>query len=69
VVPDRGIPNTKTGLELPVVARGISFKADLEKHLITLNWAAFAEGYNGSQYAQNKYAVKLKKAFDKYDKK
>lgn len=41
----------------------------LEKHLITLNWAAFAEGYNGSQYAQNKYDVKLKKAFDKYDKK
>ncbi|MFU2512274.1 N-acetylmuramidase family protein [Pseudoalteromonas sp. ASV78] len=41
----------------------------LEKHLLTLNWAAFAKGYNGSQYAQNKYDIKLQKAFDKYDEK
>jgi hypothetical protein len=41
----------------------------LEKHLITLNWASFAKGYNGSQYEQNKYDIKLQKAFEKYDKK
>jgi hypothetical protein len=41
----------------------------LEEYLRTLNWAAFAQGYNGSQYAQNNYDIKLKKAFDKYDKK
>ncbi|UJF20501.1 N-acetylmuramidase family protein [Shewanella sp. OMA3-2] len=41
----------------------------LEKFLITLDWASFAKGYNGSQYKQNKYDVKLQKAFEKYDKK
>jgi hypothetical protein len=41
----------------------------LEKHLITLNWASFAKGYNGSQYEQNKYDIKLHKAFEKYEKK
>ena len=41
----------------------------LEKYLITLDWASFAKGYNGSQYEQNKYDVKLQKAFEKYDKK
>lgn len=39
----------------------------LDQHLTTLNWAAFARGYNGSQYAKNKYDVKLQQAFDKYD--
>ena len=33
----------------------------LEEYLRTLNWAAFAQGYNGSQYAQNNYDIKLKK--------
>ena len=41
----------------------------LDKYLLTLNWAAFAKGYNGAQYAQNKYDIKLQKAFEKYDKK
>ena len=41
----------------------------LEKHLLTLNWAAFAKGYNGSKYAENQYDIKLQKAFEKYDKK
>ncbi|ABI72196.1 hypothetical protein Sfri_2350 [Shewanella frigidimarina NCIMB 400] len=41
----------------------------LEKYLITLDWASFAKGYNGSQYEQNKYDIKLHKAFEKYDKK
>ncbi|CAM4253614.1 N-acetylmuramidase domain-containing protein [Pseudoalteromonas ostreae] len=41
----------------------------LDKYLLTLNWAAFAKGYNGAQYTQNKYDIKLQKAFEKYDKK
>lgn len=41
----------------------------LEKHLLALNWAEFAKGYNGSKYADNQYDTKLQKAFEKYDKK
>lgn len=29
-------------------------------------WAKFANGYNGSGYAQNKYDIKLQKAYEKY---
>ena len=41
----------------------------LDKYLLALNWAAFAKGYNGAQYAQNKYDIKLQKAFEKYGEK
>ena len=37
-----------------------------DKYLRTLDWAEFARHYNGSQYAQNKYDEKLKKAYLKY---
>ena len=29
-------------------------------------WAKFANGYNGSGYEQNKYDIKLQKAYEKY---
>ena len=35
----------------------------LGKYLKTLNWANFAEGYNGSGYAQNRYDTKMAKAY------
>jgi hypothetical protein len=38
----------------------------LTKHLKSKNWIKFAEGYNGSGYAQNKYPEKLEKAYKKY---
>ena len=30
------------------------------------NWGKFAYGYNGSGYKQNKYDIKLEKAYNKY---
>jgi hypothetical protein len=42
-----------------IVGRGLG------KHLISKNWDAFAEGYNGSRYAENQYDVKLKRAYDR----
>ncbi|MDO6685487.1 MULTISPECIES: N-acetylmuramidase domain-containing protein [unclassified Agarivorans] len=41
-------------------------KSNLTKHIQTKDWAAFAKGYNGSQYHVNKYDVKLEKAYKKY---
>lgn len=37
----------------------------LINHLKTENWAAFARGYNGPGYSQNKYDTKLKQAYIK----
>lgn len=37
------------------------------RHLKSKNWAAFARAYNGPAFAENKYDVKLQKAFDKYN--
>ena len=39
---------------------------NLDCHLRTLNWAAFAKGYNGASYAVNKYDVKLAAAYNKF---
>lgn len=39
---------------------------NLDRHLRTLNWAAFARGYNGVSYAVNKYDVKLAAAYNKF---
>ncbi len=39
---------------------------NLLRHLQSKNWAAFAKGYNGPGYAQNKYDIKLEKAYQKY---
>jgi len=36
----------------------------LDGYLKSHNWAAFAKGYNGPQYAQNQYDTKLAAAFD-----
>lgn len=38
----------------------------LDKYLINKNWASFALGYNGSEYKQNNYDVKLQQAYNKY---
>lgn len=32
------------------------------------DWAAFAKGYNGPEYAVNKYDVKMKDAYERYAK-
>ncbi len=39
--------------------------AELLRHLKTHNWAAFAKGYNGAWYAQNRYDFKLRQAYEK----
>lgn len=39
---------------------------NLIRHLKSKNWAEFARKYNGSGYAQNKYDIKLQKAYEKY---
>ena len=41
----------------------------LDKHLKNKDWAAFAKGYNGPEYAANKYDVKMKNAYERYAKK
>ena len=38
----------------------------LDDELRVKNWAGFAQGYNGSQFALNKYDVKLSTAYQKY---
>lgn len=35
-------------------------------HLKSKNWAKFAAGYNGPEYAKNSYDVKLAKAYQKF---
>lgn len=39
---------------------------NLDRHLRTLNWAAFARGYNGASYKVNKYDEKLAAAYNKF---
>lgn len=41
---------------------------NLVRHLRSKNWAAFARGYNGRAYAENKYDIKLEKAYLKFAK-
>lgn len=43
-----------------VIAKGLN--AALARH----DWAAFAEGYNGSDYRANRYDEKLARAYEKY---
>ncbi|MRG92984.1 N-acetylmuramidase domain-containing protein [Polyangium spumosum] len=38
----------------------------LTRHLITKNWAAFALGYNGEDYASNQYHTKMAEAYRRY---
>lgn len=40
----------------------------LTRHLKEKNWTAFAKGYNGPAYAENKYDIKMKEAYEKYSK-
>lgn len=39
---------------------------NLIRHLQSKNWAAFARGYNGAAFAENKYDLKLANAYNKY---
>ncbi|ENZ0710068.1 N-acetylmuramidase domain-containing protein [Vibrio parahaemolyticus] len=41
-------------------------KSGLGEHIKDKNWAAFARGYNGSEYQKNQYDIKLEKAYNKY---
>ena len=46
---------------------GLYCKANnLIRHLKSKNWAAFARGYNGPGFKENKYDEKLEKAYKKY---
>ncbi len=38
----------------------------LDQHLRSKNWAAFAKGYNGPDYAINQYDTKMAAAYEKY---
>jgi hypothetical protein len=40
--------------------------AGLQDELAAKNWAGFAKGYNGPQYAQNQYDQKLAAAYAKF---
>jgi hypothetical protein len=40
--------------------------AGLQDELVAKNWAGFAKGYNGPQYAQNQYDQKLAAAYAKF---
>ena len=42
---------------------GFIKSVNLVRHLVTKDWAAFAKGYNGPAYAQNKYDTKLAAAY------
>lgn len=46
------------------IVKGFGLANALIKH----NWAAFAKGYNGANYAINKYDVKLKAAYERHKK-
>lgn len=41
----------------------------LDLYLKNKDWASFAKGYNGPEYAANKYDIKMKEAYDRYAKK
>lgn len=45
---------------------GFIKSAGLLDNLQALDWAGFAKGYNGPQYAKNQYDVKLANAYQKY---
>lgn len=38
----------------------------LDVHLKAKNWAAFARGYNGPEYAKNKYDTRIRQAYEAY---
>lgn len=48
----------------------VSFVAGnkLDKYLREKNWAAFAKGYNGPGYAKNKYDIKMRDAYAKFER-
>lgn len=60
-----GVQYVSEGMQLRC---GVNFilASGLEKHLQKADWAAFAKGYNGPQYAQNRYNEKLAAAFERF---
>lgn len=49
-------------------AFGLFCKANnLIRHLKSKNWESFARGYNGPGFAENKYDIRLKNAYNKYN--
>ena len=69
-----GYPSVKAFVDASYVSEGEHLKAfggfvksaNLVRHLQSKDWAAFAKGYNGPGYAQNKYDEKLAAAYEKY---
>ena len=57
--------NVSEGNQLDVFGRFIA-KKKLIDTLKTKDWAKFALRYNGSEFATNKYDIKLKAAYEKY---
>ncbi len=47
---------------------GYCTKNNLVKCLKNRDWAAFAKGYNGADYATNKYDTKMAAAYEQYNK-
>jgi len=68
--PQEFITYLKTGQEAHVDTFLKFISADSRKinALKNKDWAKFAYLYNGSAYAQNKYDIKLAKAYDKYNR-
>jgi hypothetical protein len=56
------------GAQLDAFIRFIKANPNLISALRKQDWAAFASGYNGSNYAINKYDTKMRDAFTTYSK-
>ncbi|MNY29912.1 hypothetical protein D3C86_1639870 [compost metagenome] len=57
---------TSEGEQLEALVRFLNANPALLSALRAQKWAAFAKGYNGSDYASNLYDVKLARAYDKF---
>jgi hypothetical protein len=62
------VAEARSGLEgqVEVMARFISAN-DLNAHLRTGDWAAFARRYNGPAYRRNRYDTRMKSAFTRWN--
>ena len=60
--------DTNEGEQLDALVRFLGVNQPLLSALRGQKWAAFAKGYNGSDYAANLYDVKLARAFEQFQK-
>lgn len=54
------------GKQLEIFCKFIKNNYKMHKYLIDKNWSGFARLYNGESYADNKYDIKLKNAYNKF---